>query len=110
DDPHELRWKARKLADRKRALGSRRGLMMRDCRSGGQAPDRHLVDDDAETPDVRAGIDGEALALLGRHVPRSADYGTFWWRRFRGSARRVGACPRSDAEVGDLPPTAFAQH
>ena len=54
---------------------------------------QHLVQDDAERPDVGASIDGLALRLLGRHVGgRAEDHAEL--RRARGQRRRVhGAEP-----------------
>ena len=91
------------LARRHRRLGD---LLERDGdgRLGVErhAAGQHLVEDDPDRVQVRAGVDGLALRLLGRQVLRGAHH-----RARLGHVRRAGA---RDAEVGDLDAALLVDH
>ena len=69
----------------------------------GKPAGRHLVQHDAETPDVAAGVQVEAARLLRRHVARSADHHPRPRARFHiDHGRRRHARELGEPEVEDL--------
>ena len=73
--------------------------------SNSAPPRQHLVEHDAERPDVGAAIDGSALRLLGRHVGGGAEDHPHL-RRARGERRRVHRVRRRASAFG---PSALAR-